>query len=126
MTWTPLGTEDTQSGTCGRCGKPHLRRLVVLENTDSGEIVRVGTTCAGKLIGDRRVASQAVSQADTIQEIVDRLREIGIESTKEWKRLRGIGADIRKIGNPKINVWSIDYAGQRLIVTDTVVRRDIL
>ena len=126
MTWKPLGTVDEQNGTCGRCGKPHLQRLVVLENDETNEIVRVGTTCAGHLIGDSRKAAETIQQAKLIDQVIQRLRQRGIDYTKEWMRLRGVGFVIRRVGNPNRNIWQIDGCGRSLIVTDSIVRANAL
>ena len=124
-TWNPLGATDEQPLTCGRCGKDHLQRLVVLENED-GEQIRVGTTCAAKLIGDSRTAKKTVDTADLLQRIVDKLRSSGLADTKEWTRINGIGCSIKKIGNPARNIYRVWFDGRPLIVTDTLIRTDTM
>ena len=122
--WIALGIEEATQ-PCGRCGKRHLARLVALEHEDSGEIVRVGTTCAAKLLGSRQAASATFSRANILQSLIDKLRADGIERTKEWSRLRGYGFVIKKI-HPHRNIWRVATGEESLIVTDEIVRPDTL
>ena len=122
--WTALGIDEATQ-PCGRCGKQHLARLVVLEHSETGEIVRVGTTCAARLLGSRQAASEAFGRADLLQSLIDKLRADGLERAKEWSRLRGYGFGIRKI-HPHRNIWRVATGEASLIVTDEIVRPDTL
>ena len=125
--WKPIGTADEQVATCGRCGKTDLAVLIVLEHERTGEVVRVGTTCARRLIGGRRATERTVDHAKRLQRIVDILRSDGLDAAKEWTRVRGIGCDIRRIGDPRRTVWRV-YLGDEspVIVTESIVRPDTL
>ena len=125
--WKPLGTTDEQGSTCGRCGKTDLQVLVVLQHDETGEVVRVGTTCARRLIGNPKSGERTVDTAKRLQRIIDILRSDGLAEAKEWTRVRGIGCDLRRIGDPRRNIWRVRLGDEPpFIVTDTVVRRDLL
>ena len=121
--WTPLGITDEQS-VCDQCGKQHLKRVVVLEHNESHEIRRVGTTCAGHMLGGRMIADKVIGRATMLQQIVDILRKDGLEAAKDWTLVRGIGVDIYKTGHPQRNIWIVHLSQQpRMLVTDHCVSR---
>ena len=121
--WIPLGITDEQS-VCDQCGKQHLKRVVVLQHDETFEQRRVGTTCAGHLIGDRRIAEQTISSAEWLQRVVDKLRADGIAAAKEWAGVRGLGTHIIKVGNPNRDIWQVTVNGcPTMIVTDQIIRR---
>lgn len=48
-----IGITD-ETTVCETCGKTNLKKVVVLENLDTGEIVRYGTDCAAKAMGTKK------------------------------------------------------------------------
>jgi len=66
---------------CEACGNTNVERLVVLEN-DNGELVRVGSTCAGyMLLGkkNRKNGSIVLDKAKAAQLAVDLMDKHGTE-----------------------------------------------
>ncbi len=66
-TFKLLGTDDAHS-TCDACGKRNLKYVVVLENRETGDIVRYGCDCAAVALrygtkGDRKAADRVWFQA---------------------------------------------------------------
>jgi hypothetical protein len=49
---------------CELCGNKQLEKNVVLENADTGELLYVGTTCAGYLVHGKKTAKNSKLIAD--------------------------------------------------------------
>ena len=48
--WHIIGINDDET-VCALCGKENLKRVVWIENYETGEIMAVGTTCVSKMLG---------------------------------------------------------------------------
>ena len=48
--WKIIGINDDQS-VCALCGKENLKRVVWIENQETGEVMAVGTVCVSKMLG---------------------------------------------------------------------------
>jgi hypothetical protein len=104
MAYKMIAINDDTS-TCECCGKSNLKRVVTIENVETGEVVRYGVDCAAKAMKIKK--AEATYQADvldtikrwqgkgfTIQQIVVGLgnRGYGAElRANGMLRLRGIG-----------------------------------
>lgn len=91
-------TDDTT--VCEHCGKKNLKRVVVLENITTGEIVRMGTDCAARAMKTKK--SNVDIEFDLIA-MIQRWLKAGhsIEIVRKGLSNRGYGNDIR---NGKLEV----------------------
>ena len=72
-TFKIIGITD-DSHVCECCGKKNLKRVVVLEHIDTGNIVRYGTNCAIKSLG---VKQEGIDLEIELRAKVQKMREHG-------------------------------------------------
>ena len=48
--WKIIGINDDET-ICALCGKENLKRVIWIENEETGEVMAVGTTCISKMLG---------------------------------------------------------------------------
>ena len=88
MEYKILGINDDQDW-CDLCGKTRLKRVVWLES-EEGEILAVGTDCAGKLLYGRKSAKNTKMAKDEAS---------AIQAAKDWLEkghdLQAVAAGIR-------------------------------
>jgi hypothetical protein len=67
-----LGTDGDYQG-CDRCGKTDLKKTIVIQDTETGNIVRYGVDCAGALLTgkakSRKRGEAATTHADRISAV---------------------------------------------------------
>lgn len=85
---------------CARCGKQHLRRVVWLENTETGDILPYGTTCAAKL---QKITTKEQRQNETTyeRELQARNKKLALAAIAPYRQreLAAVAA-APKIGDP--------------------------
>ena len=86
-TFKIIGVTD-DSCVCEKCGKTNLKKVVVLENMETGEIVRYGTDCASRAMGVKKATvdmefdliakiNRWIAKGATINQVVEGLRNQG-------------------------------------------------
>lgn len=73
-----LGTTD-ETHICEHCGKSNLKKVVVLEHTETGNVVRYGVTCAQRALG---IKAEAIAYEIELRNKVDRMRNAGFGLVK--------------------------------------------
>jgi hypothetical protein len=91
-------TDDTT--VCEKCGKSNLKKVVVMENILTGEIVRYGTDCAGRAMG---IKKSVVDMEFDLISMIHRWMDKGltIEAVRTALSNRGYGNQVR---NGKLEV----------------------
>lgn len=106
-----LGTTDA-STTCDLCGRVELKRTVVIEFTNTGEIVHAGTDCAARALGwtESTVRTRARSADNTAYDKAwehyvrecDRIDSEWDERYRTWLRTE-YGTDNDRISGPLVS-----------------------
>jgi len=103
MLWKILGINDDQS-TCDLCGKSELKRVVWLENTETQEVMALGTTCAAKM-QKITVKVQKANEKDFFKEQKANIREEIKPYVREYQSV---------IDNAPDNIGSIESYRARI------------
>lgn len=92
QTFKIIGVTD-ETTVCEHCGKTNLKKVVVLENLETGEIVRYGTDCAAKAM---KTAKKTVDYEFEMISMIKRwVANLGVEKTLIALSNRGYGAQFR-------------------------------
>lgn len=90
-----IGITD-ETSVCECCGKSNLKKVVVLENINTGEIVRYGVDCAAKARGTKTAKKEIEFEVET-RTMVARWfsKGMSVENIVIALGNRGYGAELR-------------------------------
>lgn len=101
ITFKIIGITD-ETTVCECCGKSNLKKVVVMENIDTGEIVRYGVDCAARARGNgnkfnTKEAKKAIDFEYEMRVMVKRWMDKGLSAENVVIALgnRGYGAELR-------------------------------
>lgn len=97
-TFKIIGITD-ETTVCECCGKSNLKKVVVLENVETGEIVRYGVDCAAKARGTKTAKKEIEFEFET-RAMVARWFSKGMSVQNVIIALgnRGYGAELKEGG----------------------------